>query len=1074
MMTRINRKFKSFSACFLVFCMLIPMSVMQAGAVGSEIHTIEDTKYLASLPGFSSSVDEDALENYLRQELLKSPSQIDISSFGVSQTDASALGHLIYDDLPEMFHVRSLNYGVNQHGIITKLIFSYNYTALQYSEMYADCVESADKILNGIKGNSKLGDVEKALLIHDRLAVLCEYDSENLAMNTVPAESFSMYGALVSKVAVCQGYSEAYEYLLEQVGIESYICESDTLNHAWNIVEINDREYHVDVTWDDPVNDITGRVKHNNFLLSSDGIYNSGHTAYDYDTTPTDTTYDAYFWQNSDTAFQLIDDEIYYFDTANQKIKKYSDKSVVCSVEAIWQADGGAYWTTNFSRLASDGEALLYSKPDAVCKYDLASGTETKIWTPDFSAGANFSIYGFTLADGYLICDLNNSPNFSLTTQNTYQQKRLYEKNSEEPQTPVLSSVAVVDMPSKTEYYIGDSFDSTGLSILLTYSDLTTRELTEGYNVSGFESSSAGVKTLTVSYGGKRTTFEVTVRSPEIILSETDINLASGSKIALSAICDPADVSVVWSSSDSSVASVSSAGVVEGISEGTAVITASFVYNGKTYSATCAVVSDCRHNATNTVPAVASSCVAQGHGEYTVCATCGIIIDGSDEPLPFASHTFAENPLAKYRLSDATCAKKAVYSKSCGVCGIRGDETFEYGTTDNSAHGETVTVGIVAPGCTTTGYTGDAVCEDCGYVRLKGRSIPSEGHVSDMLKGKEATCDEEGLSDGEICIECGEILVPCQVIPAAEHDYVSVVIAPTCVHEGYTVNTCRKCNASFSDNYTPKTQHTAKNEICDYCEKIIIEEGKTIVFSFTSGTKYENIVWVLVKEHATVGEQGVNITGGFLFGGEYYANVTGVSAGEDVLMVIADGDVLLQKHVEVISHEHASVAVEGYPASCTDTGLTDGEKCSVCGYVLKQQTEIPATGHAPGEWETVIVSQIGKDGLEQQKCAVCGDVVDERVIPAVEQTTEKTDETTKPQETTKTDETTTENTSSVLKGDVNGDGKVNAMDARLALRIAARLDVPTDIQKMASDYNGDGNINAMDARLILRKAARLE
>ena len=57
---------------------------------------------------------------------------------------------------------------------------------------------------------------------------------------------------------------------------------------------------------------------------------------------------------------------------------------------------------------------------------------------------------------------------------------------------------------------------------------------------------------------------------------------------------------------------------------------------------------------------------------------------------------------------------------------------------------------------------------------------------------------------------------------------------------------------------------------------------------------------------------------------------------------------------------------------------------------------------------------------------------------------------------------------------MNGDGKLTAMDARLVLRIAARLDTPDEIQTIAADFDSSGKITASDARLVLRKAAKLD
>lgn len=60
------------------------------------------------------------------------------------------------------------------------------------------------------------------------------------------------------------------------------------------------------------------------------------------------------------------------------------------------------------------------------------------------------------------------------------------------------------------------------------------------------------------------------------------------------------------------------------------------------------------------------------------------------------------------------------------------------------------------------------------------------------------------------------------------------------------------------------------------------------------------------------------------------------------------------------------------------------------------------------------------------------------------------------------------------RGDIDGDGNVNATDARLALRFAAKLDSGTPEQILAADVDGSGGVDSVDARYILRYAAKLE
>ena len=82
--------------------------------------------------------------------------------------------------------------------------------------------------------------------------------------------------------------------------------------------------------------------------------------------------------------------------------------------------------------------------------------------------------------------------------------------------------------------------------------------------------------------------------------------------------------------------------------------------------------------------------------------------------------------------------------------------------------------------------------------------------------------------------------------------------------------------------------------------------------------------------------------------------------------------------------DHTLVKIPGKPATCTETGLTDGEKCSVCGTVIKEQTVIPKADHKivtiPGEDATCTASGM----TEGKKCSVCGTVIKAQTsIPAL-------------------------------------------------------------------------------------------
>ena len=58
-------------------------------------------------------------------------------------------------------------------------------------------------------------------------------------------------------------------------------------------------------------------------------------------------------------------------------------------------------------------------------------------------------------------------------------------------------------------------------------------------------------------------------------------------------------------------------------------------------------------------------------------------------------------------------------------------------------------------------------------------------------------------------------------------------------------------------------------------------------------------------------------------------------------------------------------------------------------------------------------------------------------------------------------------------GDVNGDGKINTLDAMMTLRAAVGIESLDAIQTIRADIDGNGKINTMDAMMILRRAVGL-
>lgn len=118
-------------------------------------------------------------------------------------------------------------------------------------------------------------DYEKEKAIHDFIVKNGEY---GFLKGKQEPESYHATGILLEGIGVCNAYTEAMQLLLSLAGVESKIvigvADED---HSWNLVKLDEKWYHVDTTWDDPVPDEKGRVFYNYFNLP-DEIMEKTHT----------------------------------------------------------------------------------------------------------------------------------------------------------------------------------------------------------------------------------------------------------------------------------------------------------------------------------------------------------------------------------------------------------------------------------------------------------------------------------------------------------------------------------------------------------------------------------------------------------------------------------------------------------------------------------------------------------------------------------------------------------------------------------------------------------------------------
>ena len=83
---------------------------------------------------------------------------------------------------------------------------------------------------------------------------------------------------------------------------------------------------------------------------------------------------------------------------------------------------------------------------------------------------------------------------------------------------------------------------------------------------------------------------------------------------------------------------------------------------------------------------------------------------------------------------------------------------------------------------------------------------------------------------------------------------------------------------------------------------------------------------------------------------------------------------------------HKSVVLNSVEPTCTKTGLTEGEKCSVCGEILKAQKTLKALGHNWGEWSVTKAATCETAGTETRVCANDASHTETRTIAKIDHT----------------------------------------------------------------------------------------
>ena len=268
---------------------------------------------------------------------------------------------------------------------------------------------------------------------------------------------------------------------------------------------------------------------------------------------------------------------------------------------------------------------------------------------------------------------------------------------------------------------------------------------------------------------------------------------------------------------------------------------------------------------------------------------------------------------------------------------------------DNHTHIEEILPAVPAT-CTSDGYTEGKKCTECGEITLAPTKTAKLAHSPVTVKGTPATCLESGLTDGHICSVCNTVILEQTIIAATGHNM-------SVSYEADENQHWQKCTGC--DQITAKEEHKlGSSDICEVCGYGCSHE-RTKWQNLSASTCTTNgidvnicldcgsIVGQLSLEllpHTTTGQASCTtsvictVCNTVVEGAKGHTPGPIATCNNPQVCAVCN-----EKLIDPLGHfETTTPAV---PATCTESGLSEGKHCSRCNLVTVPQTSTAPTGH---------------------------------------------------------------------------------------------------------------------------------
>lgn len=197
-----------------------------------------------------------------------------------------------FDDISDLSNDKKTFSNINQliHPYNSYNVVKSSYTNdridINIEKKYSDeDILKIDKKINSIINELNINDYsnveDKIKAFHDYIANTNKYD-KNKENGLSTYNSDTAIGTLFEGYSICSGYTDTLAIFLSKIGLDNVKIAND--KHTWNVVKINNKWKHIDLTWDDPITDTNEDIiTYDYFLIDTDKLISKNEEEHNFD-----------------------------------------------------------------------------------------------------------------------------------------------------------------------------------------------------------------------------------------------------------------------------------------------------------------------------------------------------------------------------------------------------------------------------------------------------------------------------------------------------------------------------------------------------------------------------------------------------------------------------------------------------------------------------------------------------------------------------------------------------------------------------------------------------------------------